>query len=479
MIKRFLNQYKNLSVQIKASMWFLICSFLQKGISVITTPIFTRLLSTAEYGNYNVFNSWLGIVSIFVSLDLYAGVYTQGLVKFDQKRKTFSSSFQGLTLTLVFIWSIVYLLFSSYWNNLLKLSTVQMVSMISLIWTSAVFNLWASEQRVDYKYRNLVIITLIVSLLKPIVGIVLVINANDKVTARIAGLVLVELICYTPFFFIQLKRGRKFFDAYFWKYGIMYNIPLIPHYLSQSLLSSSDRIMIKSMVGESEAGIYSLAYSIALLMTLFNKALSHTISPWIYKKIKRNATDEIENKALGALLLIAIVNIILIILAPEIVFIFAPNEYRKSFWLIPPIAMSTFFMFEYDLFAKFEFYFEKTVRIMIASVLGATLNVLLNYIFIQSIGYQAAAYTTLICYVIYSFMHYLFMVSICKNEGIKTVFNIHKLLFISVGFVLIGFSVMLLYNNTILRYLCIAIMFIFIICFRNKVKSVLNNILKK
>ena len=65
---KLIKKYKSLPVQIKASFWFLICSFLQKGISMITTPIFTRLLSTSEYGEFNVFNSWYSIAFIFVSL---------------------------------------------------------------------------------------------------------------------------------------------------------------------------------------------------------------------------------------------------------------------------------------------------------------------------------------------------------------------------------------------------------------------------
>ena len=76
-----LQKYRKMSVQVRASFWFLICSFLQKGISSITTPIFTRLLTTDEYGQYGAFNSWLGIITIFVTLNLFYGVYTQGLVK--------------------------------------------------------------------------------------------------------------------------------------------------------------------------------------------------------------------------------------------------------------------------------------------------------------------------------------------------------------------------------------------------------------
>lgn len=34
------SKYRSLSVQAKAALWFTICSFLQKGISFITVPIF-------------------------------------------------------------------------------------------------------------------------------------------------------------------------------------------------------------------------------------------------------------------------------------------------------------------------------------------------------------------------------------------------------------------------------------------------------
>ena len=88
-MKALLNKYKDLPVQMKASLWFLLCAFLQKGVSFFTTPIFTRLLTTEEYGQYSVFNSWYSIVAVFVSLNLSYGVYAQGLVKFEDERNQF------------------------------------------------------------------------------------------------------------------------------------------------------------------------------------------------------------------------------------------------------------------------------------------------------------------------------------------------------------------------------------------------------
>ena len=70
MVQKSIEKYKSMPIQIKASLWFLICSFLQRGISAITTPIFTRLLNSSEFGNYNVFNSWMSIVTCFVTLSI-------------------------------------------------------------------------------------------------------------------------------------------------------------------------------------------------------------------------------------------------------------------------------------------------------------------------------------------------------------------------------------------------------------------------
>ncbi len=454
MINNFLRKYKNLPIQLKASFWFMICAFMQKGISTITTPIFTRLLTAEEYGQYNVFNSWLGIITIFVSLNLSWGVYTQGLVKFEDDRKIFSSSMQGLSLTLSIVWLIIYILFKDSINNILGLSTVQMLLMIMMIWTTAIFNLWASEQRVLYNYKMLVFITIAVSLFKPIIGIILVANFTDKVTARIFGLAIVELVAYIGLCISQFLKGKRFFVSKYWKYAVLYNLPLVPHYLSQTVLNGADRIMIKNMDSEKTAGVYSLAYSISLIMTLFNTAMLQTLNPWIYTKIKQKKYTDISSIAYISLVVIAYVNIILIALAPEVVAIFAPKEYYDAIYVIPPVAMSVYFMFAYDLFAKFAFYYEKTFFVMLASIISALLNIILNYIFIKKFGYIAAGYTTLFCFVIYAIGHYCFMLLVCNKYCDKVrPYKTRYILWLSIIFILVGFLLLATYKFVVLRYL--------------------------
>lgn len=475
-MEKILNKYKLIPAPAKASLWFLVCSFFQSGISTITTPIFTRLLTTEEYGQFSVFSSWQAIVVVFVGLNLYSAVYTQGLVKFEEDKKIYSSSMQGLLLTLCTIWGGIYFLFRDFWNSLFSLNTIQMFSMLGMIWASSMFNLWAAEQRSEYKYRGLVLITVVVSIMKPVVGILFVLMSEDKVTARIVGLFLVELLCFSWIYFYEMHRGKCHFSKKYWKYTLALTIPLIPHYLSQTVLSSADRIMIKDMIGASEAGIYSLAYSISQIMTLFSAAMIQTLNPWIFRKIKEKCILDIAPVAYISLIFIAGLNILLIAFAPEIIRIFASSDYYSAIWIMPPVAMSVFFMFSYSLFATFEFYFEKTKYISVATILSAILNVVLNYIFIGLFGYQAAGYTTLVCYIFYTTFHFVSMTRIVnKNIGKGAQpYSLKKLLLITFIFILIGFLFLVSYNYSLIRY---GLIFISIFTFIVKRKWIINNLL--
>ncbi len=477
-MNRYVEKYQNLPVQMKASMWFLICSFMQKGISTITTPIFTRILTTGEYGQFSVFCSWQGIITPIICLNLYSGVYSQGLVKFDAERKEFVSSLQGLVLTLILIWLGVYLFFCDFWNNLFSLSTSEMCGMFVIIWNGAVFTFWSMNQRVDFKYKKLVLFSMLASIMQPLISIILILNSENKVLARIWGIAIVGLALYTWMFVSQMWAGKKFFSKKFWPYALKFNIPLLPHYLSLTILSSSDRIMIEKMVGESETGIYNLAYSVSMIMTMFNTALMQTIEPWIYRKLKDGKATEIARVAYPCFLIIAVLNLLLIMFAPEVITLFAPLEYQDAIWVVPSVALSVFFTFLYTFFATFEFYYEKRKYITGATLGGALLNIVLNYVCIQKFGYMAAGYTTLISYILFAILHYCFMRKICKEslDNIKP-YNWKIIVGIAVGSLVIGFGIMLTYHNIFVRYGVIVLFAIAMALMRKRIINFIKNLI--
>ena len=451
-ISRLFSSYKNLSIQIKATLWFLICLFLQKGISFIATPVFTRIMSPSEFGAYNVWISWFGVATVIVSLNLFCGVYTSGIIKYSNDRKIYSQSLVSLNFVLCLSWLFLYLIFDNYFNALLGCSNIQMLCMIFLIWTSSIYSFWASEQRVDLKYKQMVCVTLLLSISKPIVCFFLVINFSDKVTARIVGVLITEAVICTPLILHYISKEQRFFNLTYWKYALFFNIPLIPHYLSQVIITNSDRIMISYFDSDKSAGIYSLGASVAQVVSVFCTAFFMSIEPWLYKKLKNGEIENISTVAYTTFSIIGILNLMLIIMAPEAVKLFAPFEYYEAIWIVPPLACGIFFSFQYTFYAVFEFYYKKTHLIALATFVGASLNLIGNYFFIPVYGYQAAAYTSLLCYIVYALMHYIFMRSLCIKNYKVNVYSLKAILTLSLSFIMLACLFMLCYSYEYLRY---------------------------
>lgn len=477
-IKNIKYKYVRLPINIRASFWFLISSFFQRGISVITTPIFTRLMTTSEYGEFSVFYSWYGIITIFVTLNLFFGVYVRGLINNEDNKDEFTSSMQGLMLSMVLGWLIIYFIFKDYFNSLFTLSTYEMVAMFLIIWTNGVFSFWAAEQRVSLRYTKFIIVSMVTAIGMPVVQIIFIMIMENKVLARILGMLTVSMTFYPVLFIIQMKKGRRFYSKKYWKYALAFNIPLIPHYLSQIVLSSADRLMINNMVGASEAGIYSLAYSVSQIMTVFNSAMMQTIEPWLYKKIRDNKVSDISRVVYPAFIIVAIVNIILIAFAPEVLKLFAPGEYYDAIWIIPPVAMSVFFMFTYTFFAVFAFYYKKTLLITIATVIGAVINIILNYSCIKQFGYYSAGYTTLLCYMLYSIFHYILMKKLTREHFVgQQIYNVKILFTIIIVFLVLGLLMLMLYRKMIIRYIVIGLGGIFLLIKREWIENTVKDLL--
>lgn len=477
-INNLINKYKSLPRAVKATFWFLICMILQKGISVITTPIFTRLLGADAYGDFSIYNSWEGIIGVFVTLKLTAGVYTQGLVRYEEKRDEFSTAMQGLTSFSVLIYFGIYFLFRTTFNSIFSLNTYEMISMFIILWSDSIFSFWLCEKRIDLDYRNLVIVSLIVSIVKPVAGIYAVTHFEDQVTARIISIAIIDVLFYVPLLYKKIKLKKPFISKRIWIYALKFNLPLIPHYLSQTVLSRADAIMIGKFIGSDKAGIYQLAYSLALILLIFNDAMVQTMTPWMYRKMKERNIGEISQVAYLSLVGVAVINLFLIAFAPEIIKIFAPPEFMEAIWIIPPVAISNIFIFSYDLFSAYEFYYAKTFFVMVASIAGAILNIILNFIFIRQFGYIAAGYTTLACYMLYAAGHYVFMNKICREEDYSyKPYNIKKLLTIYFSFIIIAFGIMFTYNHIALRLVVILILFVLVFIKRNNIIDMIKQMI--
>lgn len=480
-VKGLIKKAKNLSLPVKVSLAFMLCSFMQRGISTLTTPIFTRLLTTEQYGYYSIFNSWLDIVSVFTTLKLSGSVFMQALVKFEDDKDELTASTAGLGTTITLIVVCLYLPLRAWINRLMGMTTLIMMCIFAASWATMMFELWADQKRNEYKYKPLVALTIFTSIAKPLAGIIAILSTVEyKAEARIISLVIVEILSYSWLFVMFLKKGKTYYNKRFWKYSLSLNIPLIPHYLTRMVLNQSDRLMINAMIGYGAAGIYSLAHNLAWMLTLITNAILNTFNPWIFQRIKKKEYEKIAPLSYAVLMCAAVMGIGLIAVAPEIVGIFAPAKYYEAVWVIPPLCASVFFLFMYSLFSDFEYYYEKSNFLAVASTVGGVLNIILNYFCINAFGYLAAGYTTLFCYIFYAVVHYICMSRIIK-ENIPNVkiYNVKIILLISFAFLGISALLMMTYDKLVIRYSIIFAAMFCLVIMRKKIISIVKELKAK
>jgi len=474
-------RYSELSVPVRTSIIYVFCSVLQKGISFIAVPIYTRLVPSEEYGLYNLYNSWDAILSIFATLNMWNYLYSNGMLKYKDSKDRFTSSLIGLSSTLTLSLFLVYLIFRNQFEKISNIPFLAMVLMFGMFLLRPSYEYWCSRQRFEYNIKKYTISAITISLVTPLLTVLLILtfqrqNQNGGY-ALIIGKVVSAAIIYFIVKISLLKKSFKLYDKEVWSYALKFSLPLIPHFLSGVVLAQSDRIMIGSMCGTSKTAIYSVAYSCAAVLELFNAALMDSIIPWEYKKLESKDYSKIPKIATISLLFISGINLAVALCAPEVIAIMAPSEYQEAIYVIPPVAMSNVFMFMFNLYGNIEYYHEETKLVAGASCIAAVSNIILNYIFIKKFGFIAAGYTTVACYIIYSLSHYFFMNYTLKKHGVKQkVYNNQALWTISLISLCASIGFSFLYPHRVIRYSIIVALIILVIAFRNRIRNLYKEI---
>jgi len=453
MLKKMINRYRSIPVAAKASLWFIFCSVLQKCVSMITTPIFTRLMSTTQYGQFQVYNSWLQIFTIIVTLRLNYAVFNKGMSKYRNDRDGYTSTMQTITFVLAFVMLLVYLVFRRQINSITELPTFVMVAIfLELLFTPAI-DFWTIRKRYEYIYKPVVFRTLLMAFLNAGLGVAAVMLTEEKGYARIMSCVLVNMCFGVSLFIYNRRKGRVWFKKEYAKFAILFNIPLLLHYISQYILDQFDRIMIQKMVSISAAGLYGVAYNAAMVMKIVTQSVNNALIPWQYEKLGKREFKELDDVLFLIFIGVSVCAFMFSSFAPEIMHIMAPAKYYEAVYVIPPVAVGLVFSFMYTAFANVEFFFDQNRFTMYISMAGALLNIVLNYFGIKWFGFIAAAYTTLFCYIVFALCHYIYMTaSVKKAIGIDHVFQSGRLLVLSVIIVIVTIFMIFFYDQALIRY---------------------------
>jgi len=459
-----LEKYKRINTKVKAGLWFTISNILLQGISFITLPIFTRLLTLEEYGTLTLFYSWVAILSLVISLNVWTGGFNVGLTKNDMKQDAFAASAQGLGTSICVAFLIISIVGLDNISNWFGLSPILTLFVFIHVLFSIPINVWAQKNRFNLSYKKVVFVSVVQAVVNPVLGYILVIDSTDRDFARILGSLTVTVILGTTCFLLNIRSGKRFFDKDTWSYLFWFNIVLLPHYISAQILNQSDRVMIANMCSNSEAGLYGVAYNFGMIMTLITSGIETVVTPHTFKCLKQRTISEINKMVRFALSVIVVGAILLMCIIPDVFYFILPSGYHEAVFIVPIVVASAFFQFVYPLFSNVELFYNERKYISFVSCLIAAINIGSNYILINRFGYVAAAYTTLMGYILFCILHYVFMNKVLKFNNEEQIYDTRVVCIISIALLVVTFVIMSLYYNSYVRYgVIMSVVFLFVV----------------
>ena len=459
----------------KASLCYLIGNLFNKGLAFLTIPIFTRLLSTSDYGIINTYTSWIVITTLFMGLALNMGLrnafvdyyediknYLSSIIKFTV---LFSST---LTLLITLLIFIIIKIFS------IKVPLILVLLCLIHSTSFAIIEDLSTYYMMKFDYIKRTILMIVPNLLSVITAVILIrfVLKDNLYYGKIIPDVLFNTIFAIALIICYI--GSKRINKNYIKHGLKISVPLILHGAALNILSNSDRIMITWLADASQSGIYSLSYSLGMITYAITLSIDGIWIPWFTNKMKERSYDEINYITKDYTKLITYIMCGLIIVSPEILKILASKSYWEGIKLMPIIIVANFLFFAYNIYSNLEHYYKKSNQITALTILAAVLNLVLNYIFIPKFGYVAAAFTTAISYFVIFILHSIYSKTLNSN-----VFSIKMFILPIIEIFIFCALFYLLTDHAIIRW-AVAIIYFCTVAFiqRDKIMTVLLPTLK-
>ena len=433
----------------KAGAGYIIGNYLLKGITFLSAPIFTRLLTTADFGLYSTYISYVSIFYIIIGFSLHVST-NNAKYKYKEDLYRYLSSIIVIMLVSTCFWTILGNIFFGWFEGWFGFDRVVFNCLLFHCLGDALLQVFNSEVSLNYKVKSYLKISAFNALLNMGLSIMLIITlfSEERYIGRIIGsFIPMGLIgLYIMFYFF--KKAAPRFNKDYWSFGLRYSIPIIPHGISQVILNQFDRIMIKNMVSADAAGIYSFSYTLNSLVFITYTSLDKVWRPWAYEKMNKKDYESVKKQATVYALGMAIFTVMVMMAAPEIIKILGDRAYWDSTACTIPVILGGFFTFIATIPSLVGYYYGKTGFIAIGSAGAAILNIILNYIFIPMFGYIAAAYTTFATYLVYFIFHYIIA---AKVQGF-VIFDTKKIFGIAFGVCYLGACALLLEKQWYIRW---------------------------
>lgn len=447
--------------------------FVPKLISLVVLPILTAYLSTEEYGNFDLVNSFSSLLLPIMTLQIQQAVFRHLLAAVDDTDKA-----RYTTNSIIYVLgsSVIIIPITFFALMGLEVNIYERALICFLYLSETIYTLFGQIVRglgYNIKFSLSVIIYATINMIGTVLFVALWRMGFLGVVASVGlgyfGAVIYMIISSGMIRYIKIKE----ISIKYIKELLSFSIPIVPSSISLWIVNLSDRLIIIRFLDVAANGIYAVANKIPTLYntaySIFNLAWTETAS----RVLDDGETEDYYSKMFNGLFRFLVGAMLLLIAVTPMVFkVLVQGDYGDALYQVPILYLAAFFNSFVNYYSGIYIALKRTKQVGISSGIGAVLNVIINVALINVIGLYAASISTAV-----SFMLIALYRAYDLNKVIKIKYEKKN---IAVGFCLLLACGLIIYGGQIYHMLiCLIIAIVYNLKMNGAYMGKVIGILKK
>ena len=375
---------------------------LKSLVPLLMLPILTAFLSVKDFGFLSLIETTILFVSPFILLNINAAINVEYFKVKKDVLKEYITNALVISLSSFFIVLFIFFIFKNAISNLFGIDQnillwIVVFSLLRVV-NSVILGLYQSRQE-PLKFATF---TMLQTIMDFALSYIFVVVYKFGYIGRLEGTYLSFFVFSLIGLYLLYKMGYLANITFKYTKDILsFGIPLIPHAISGTVMAMADRYFISYFVGNAEVGLYTIAYQISALMLLVSMSVNQAWSPMLFKLLNDKKLTLIYKFTFYLFSFFVIVGVGVYLLEDLLFYIFVDEKFYKAKEYFPWLLLGFIFQSFYFLVTNFLFFEKKTKLLASMTIIGATLNIMLNYLFIQWYGVVGVAYATAITWALF------------------------------------------------------------------------------
>lgn len=376
--------------------------------NAVIVPVYTNLLSPAQYGIYVIslavlsflcilFSDWIGL----------SGLRFFRKNQLSEKIPNYLSTLIMILCSNLFVMYILTFIFRNKFYDYFNVQPKIFLIILLLIIPVAIRALLFQVLRAQIKPGAFTISTIVNQILTIVLSVLIIKYLQFGAVSVLIGMaVSISIIDVILVFQSDIFKYLKFEkpDSVMIKSIFLYGLPIAAASISMWAINQSNKFITGHYYGMKNAGLVGVAYNMTfpLLMTLFAIITIAAFPRIINLYEEKIDVRPIISKLTGYYMLISLPLVLLMsVYAKDIIMLFANEKYIEAYKLLPYLAFSTFFLSFTDYTTMQYHLANKTYILTALKVVSGLLGLALNFFLIKTMGLIGAGIAALISNFIY------------------------------------------------------------------------------